>query len=140
MVSDTLNHLTTTGVVKNIFAKIDLNASPGNVCFNSFVTTELIYDTPQARLDEIDLSIYRADGKPFDLRGRNYSITLQIEEYQDRLRNAEISSRRGIPDRGKISQIGAIESTISAENPAQNITNKTQFIEATSLTQRVNGP
>jgi hypothetical protein len=135
--SDILNHMYTSGSVTPCFAKIQLNAPSGQICYNSYVSTEKIFDTPIARLDEIDLAIYRTDGTLFDLRGRDYSITLQIEEYQDRLRNAEVSSRRGISDRGAISQIGAIESTISAENPSQNILDKSQLLATTDLTQRV---
>ena len=136
MTSDTLNHVLNTGPVRNIFAKIQLNVEPGKTAFNSFVTTERIFDTPITRLDEIDLEIKRADGKLFDLRGRDYSMSLLVEEYQDRLRNAEISSRRGVPDRGLVSQAGFIESTISAENPQQNILNPAQFLASTDLTQR----
>lgn len=128
----------TTGPVGECFAKIQLSEPSGQVCFNTYVTNDQVFDTPEARLDQIDLAVYRPDGKPFDLRGRNYSVTLQIEEYQDRLRNVEISSRRGIPDRGLISQIGAIESTISAENPDQNIISPKTLLGVTELTQRVN--
>lgn len=136
MVSDKLNHLLNTGPVRKIFAKIQLNSTPGDISFNSFVSTSRIFDTPITRLDEIDFEIRRSDGKLFDLRGRDYSISLLIEEYQDKLRNTEISSRRGIPDRGAISQIGAIESTISSQNPQENILNRTQFLNVTDLTQR----
>jgi hypothetical protein len=136
MTSDALNHVLNTGSVRNIFAKIQLDVAPGQTAFNSFVTTERIFDTPITRLDEIDLEIRRADGKLFDLRGRDYSLSILIEEYQDRLRNAEISSRRGIPDRGLVSQAGFIESTISAENPSQNVLNPGQFLASTDLTQR----
>ena len=138
LVSDVLNHMLTTGPVGECFAKIQLSEPSGQVCFNTYVTNDQVFDTPEARLDQIDLAVYRPDGKPFDLRGRNYSVTLQIEEYQDRLRNVEISSRRGIPDRGLISQIGAIESTISAENPDQNIISPKTLLGVTELTQRVN--
>lgn len=136
MVSDILNHLLNTGPVRKIFAKIQLTSKPGKVAFNSFVTTERIFDTPITRFDEIDLEIRRADGKLFDLRGRDYSLSILVEEYQDRLRNAEISSRRGIGDRGTVSAQGFIESTISAENPAQNVLNPAQFLASTDLTQR----
>lgn len=136
MVSDTLNHLLNTGPVSKIFAKIQLNVEPNSVAFNSFVTTERLFDSPITRLDEIDLEIRRSDGRLFDLRGRDYSFSLLIEEYQDRLRNTEISSRRGIADRGLVSQAGFIESTISAENPDKNILNPAQFLASTDLTQR----
>lgn len=140
LVSDTLNHLLNTGPVDKIFAKIQLTSAPGDVAFNSFVTTERIFDSPITRLDEIDLQIKRADGKLFDLRSRDYSLSLLIEEYQDRLRNTQISSRRGIADRGFVGSIGMIESTISSENPQQNIINPTQFLGVTDLTQRAKVP
>jgi hypothetical protein len=55
------------------------------------------------------------------MRGQNYSFTLEIEEFQDRMRTANVSSRRGINDPGAVGSIGLVESTISRENPAQNL-------------------
>lgn len=140
MVSDVLNHLLNTGSVRKIFAKIQLTSKPGEIAYNSFVTTERIFDSPITRIDELDFEIRRSDGKLFDLRGRDYSMSLLVEEYQDKLRNAEISSRRGISDKGRISSIGLIESTISSENPQQNILNPAQFLATTDLTQRAKVP
>jgi hypothetical protein len=143
LVSDKLGHIETTGEgtnnIRDIFAKIQLNVPPGEVAYNSFVTNELVFDNPIVRLDQVDFEIRRRDGRLFDLRGRDWALTLLIEEYQDRLRNAEISSRRGIPDRGAVSAQGFIEATISAENPEQNVLSPTQFTTSTSLTQTVKG-
>lgn len=138
LVSDILNHILNTGPVRNIFAKIQLSSSPNQVAYNSFVTIERLFDTPIVKLDEVDFELRRHDGKLFDLRGRDWSISLLIEEYRHILRNAEISSRTGIADRGAVSAQGFIESTISAENPQQNVLSPTQFTEVTNLTQRVN--
>lgn len=110
-----------TGQVDHVFAKIQLSQPPGNVMFNTFIGGERIFYEPISRLDHIDLQLYRPDNTLFDLRGQNYAFTLEIEEFQDRMRTANVSSRRGINDPGAIGQLGLVESTISRENPSQNV-------------------
>lgn len=104
-----------------LFAKIQLSQPPGNVMFNTFIGGERIFYEPISRLDHIDLQLYRPDNTLFDLRGQNYAFTLEIEEFQDRMRTANVSSRRGINDPGAIGTLGLVESTISRENPSQNL-------------------
>jgi hypothetical protein len=110
-----------TGQVDHVFAKIQLSQQPGNTMFNTFIGGERIFYEPISRLDHIDLQLYRPDNTLFDMRGQNYSFTLEIEEFQDRMRTANVSSRRGINDPGAVGSIGLVESTISRENPAQNL-------------------
>jgi hypothetical protein len=107
--------------VSQVFSKIQLSEAAGEVVYNSFVGGERIFYEPIARMDRIDFKWYRPDGKLFDFRGREHSLTLEIEEYQDRLRTTNKSSRRGINDPGAIGAIGLVESAISRENPIQNL-------------------
>jgi hypothetical protein len=131
-----------TGEVNNVFAKIQLSTSVdqttsgngyGAVAYNTFIGGERIFYEPIARMDSIDIQLFRSDGQLFDLRGRDISFTLEIEEYQDMLRTANQSTRRGINDPGAIGAIGLVESTISRENPTQNLGgqfNPSQFLPA----------
>ena len=136
---DDINPVVNTGSVDKVFSKIQLSDDPGEVMFNTYVGGERIFYEPISRLDKIDIEFRRPDGKLFDFRGREHSFTLEIEEYQDRLRTANKSSRRGINDPGQIGSIGLVESAISRENPTQNLAgaiNPAQFSGVTSLTKR----
>ena len=135
--TDDSNPVLNTGPVDNVYSKVQLTSEPGDVAYNSYVGGERIFYEPIARLDFIDFQWFRSDGKPYDFRGREHSFTLEIEEYQDRLRVANKSSRRGLSDAGAISQLGLVESTISKENPVQNLAgsfNPSQFAPAFSVT------
>lgn len=135
--TDDSNPVLNTGPVDNVYSKVQLTSDPGDVSYNSFVGGERIFYEPIARLDSIDFQWFRSDGKPYDFRGREHSFTLEIEEYQDRLRMANKSSRRGLSDAGVISQLGLVESTISKENPVQNLAgsfNPSQFAPAFNVT------
>lgn len=139
LTTDDVNPILNTGQVDGVFAKIQLSVEPGETAFNTFVGGERVFYEPIARMDSIDVQLYRPDGKLFDLRGREVSFTLEIEEFQDRLRTANVSSRRGINDPGAIGSIGLVESAISRENPTQNLAgalDPSRFVAATSLTQR----
>jgi hypothetical protein len=139
LTTDDINPVINTGSVGKVFAKIQFSGEPGKIMYDTYVGGERIFYEPIARLDRIDIQFRRQDNKLYDFRGREHSFTLEIEEYQDRLRTANTSSRRGINDPGKIGSIGLVESAISRENPAQNLaggTNPSQFVAATSLTKR----
>jgi hypothetical protein len=139
LTTDDINPVINTGLVDKIFAKIQLSGDPGDVMYDTYVGGERIFYEPIARMDHIDIQFRRYDNKLFDFRGREHSFTLEIEEYQDRLRTANKSSRRGLNDPGAIGSVGLVESAISRENPVQNLAGAlqpSQFVEATSLTQR----
>lgn len=138
LVSDVLDNFLTTGPVDQVFAKIQKTSPPGTVLYNTYVASPKEFPDPIAKLDEIDFQLLYRDGKPFDLRSKNYSMTLEILEYQDRHIQSGIASRRGIPDRGAVSQQGFVESTISSQNPSQNIVNPQSYQQQTNLTQRIN--
>lgn len=139
LTTDDVNPVLNTGPVDQVFAKIQLSGAPGSVMFNTFIGGERIFYEPIGRLDEIDIGFRRPDNRLFDFRGREHSFTLEIEEYQDRMRTANVSSRRGINDPGAIGQIGLVESAISRENPIQNLAGAlqpSQFVEATGITKQ----
>ena len=138
LTSDVLQNIQSTGSVDNIFAKIQLSGDPGTVLYNTYVATTKVFEDPIAKLDEIDFQLKYKNGNPFDLRGKNYSLTLEILEYQDRHIQSGVQSRRGVPDKGPVSQQGFVESTISTQNPSQNIVNPQTLLQQTDLTQNIN--
>lgn len=141
MTSCALTNIRNTGIqVDDIFAKIQLSDKPGEVLYDTFITSPKIYDDPEKVLEEIDVQFYRRDGKPFDFLGMNHSFALEITEYQDRLLGTNIQSGRMKEDRGPVSQQGFVESTISGFNPEQNLLQPSQLQQATNLTQRINQP
>lgn len=130
---DDSNPVLNTGAVNNIYSKVQLSSTPGDVAYNTYIGGERIFYEPIAKLNRVDFQWFRPDGKLFDFRGREHSFTIEIEEYQDRLRTANKSSRRGLNDPGAVGQLGLVESTISRENPTQNLGgqfNPSQFAAA----------
>lgn len=107
--SPQLNNVFSTGPVDNIFAKLVLQDSPGSELFNGFVVNDNEFDNPIALLDELDLTVYAPNGQLYNFNGLDYSFSLEILEYVDTLRTTNISSHRGIQDRGIASQIGTPE-------------------------------
>jgi Glycine rich protein/F5/8 type C domain len=140
LTSDRLSNILTTGPVENIFAKIQLSEPPGKILYDTHVATTKIFPDPISRLDEIDFQLKYRNGDPYDLRGKDYSMTIELMEYQDRHIHSGVQSRRGLSDRGQISQQGRVESTISSVNPMQNIVNPLALQRDTNLTQRINRP
>ena len=131
---DDSNPVINTGSVDNIFAKIQLSEKPGKVMYNTYIGGERLFYEPIARIDSIDIQFYRPDNVLFDFMGRNHAFTLEIEEYQDRMRTANVSSRRGLNDPGSIGQIGLVESLISRENPQQNLAGSTSVAAVAAAT------
>jgi hypothetical protein len=87
-----------TGNVKNIFARISLDQSPGSMVF-SFLSNPKTFDTtPLDKLDELEFSIVNYDGTLYEFNDLDYSFTLQITEVIDITDNFNMSSRRGIVD------------------------------------------
>lgn len=119
--TDDANPVLNTGPVDHVFAKIQLSSAPGTILYNTYIGGERLFYEPINRIDAIDVQFYRPDNTLFEFMGREHSFTLEIEEYQDRLRTANVASRRGINDVGAVGQIGLVESLISRENPKQNL-------------------
>jgi hypothetical protein len=87
-----------TGSVKDIFARISLDQSPGTMVF-SFLSNPKNFDTvPLDKLNDLDFSIVNYDGSLYDFNDLDYSFTLQITEIIDINDSFNLSSRRGIVD------------------------------------------
>ena len=87
-----------TGNVKDIFAKIILDQSPGAVVFNFLSNPKTFETVPLDKLDKLTLSILNYDGSFYLFNDLDYSLTLEITEVIDTIDNFNISSKRGISD------------------------------------------
>lgn len=89
--------ITTTKLVKNVFAKCMLNAPPGTVLFSSFVSAEKVFDEGALpSLTHVDLKVVDGKGEPYDFMNTDYSLTLEVEYEVDVVRGTQISSRTGM--------------------------------------------
>ena len=87
-----------TGKVKNVFARISLDQSPGSMVF-SYLSNPKIFDTtPLNQLNDLEFSILNYDGTEYEFNDLDYSFTLQITETIDITDGFQVSSRRGITD------------------------------------------
>jgi hypothetical protein len=87
-----------TGNVKNVFARISLDQSPGSMVF-SYLSNPKIFDSiPLNQLNELEFSILNYDGTEYEFNDLDYSFTLQITEIVDVTDGFGVSSRRGITD------------------------------------------
>jgi len=93
-----LSTMLNTGSVKNIFARISLDQSPGTMVF-SYLSNPKIFDTvPLNQLNDLEFSILNYDGTEYEFNDLDYSFTLQITEVIDITDNFNLSSKRGIID------------------------------------------
>lgn len=111
LTNELLSAIDNTGPVDKIFAKIMLSDPPGSMMYNTFVTNAKVFDDPLSKIEFLEVTVKRHDGTLFDFNGIDHSFSLEIFEYIDRLKHAGVSSRRGIVDRGTISQQGIFESS-----------------------------
>lgn len=87
-----------TGKVKNVFARISLDQSPGSMVF-SYLSNPKVFDTtPLNQLNDLEFSILNYDGTEYEFNDLDYSFTLQITETIDVTDGFQVSSRRGITD------------------------------------------
>lgn len=93
----TLGTVISTGVIKDIFARISLSESPGAVIFDSFLSNPKLFDEGSLpTLDSLEFSVTLHDGTFYDFNDLDFSFTLEITEYVDYLENTNLSSRRGV--------------------------------------------
>ena len=70
---------TTTSAIQNPFAKIRLNAPPGSVLFNSFVSSDKVFDdAPLSTLEYLDLQVVDYKGLPFDFVNSEWSASIEV--------------------------------------------------------------
>lgn len=96
-----LSTMLNTGSVKNIFARITLDQSPGMVVFNFLSNPKRFETVPLQYLHTLSLSILNYDASYYVFNDLDYSFTLEITEVVDTTDNFNISSKRGITDISK---------------------------------------
>lgn len=85
-----------TGNVKDIFARITLDQSPGSMVFN-FLSNPKEFDTvPLNALSELEFSIVNWDNTRYEFSDLDYSFVLEITEVVDTTESFNFSSRRGV--------------------------------------------
>jgi hypothetical protein len=82
-----------TGLIENIFAKINLTGIPGRVLYNTFVNTPQFYYDPIIDVSELTFAFYTPDGSLFDFNGLDHSFTLEITTIDNTPRETGISSK-----------------------------------------------
>lgn len=93
-----LSTMMNTGNVKDVFARVILDQSPGSMVF-SYLSNPKIFDkVPLDKLDELEFSMLNYDGTLYEFNDLDYSFTLQITENIDVTDSFNISSKRGIVD------------------------------------------
>jgi hypothetical protein len=91
-----LSTMMNTGRVSNVFARITLDQSPGNIVF-SFLSNPKMFDTvPLDLLSELEFSIVNHDGTLYDFNDLDFSFCLEITEVIDTTDTFNISSKRGV--------------------------------------------
>jgi hypothetical protein len=85
-----------TGRVKDIFARITLDQSPGNMVFN-FLTNPKEFDTvPLGLLSELEFSVRYYNNNFYEFNDLDFSFVLEITEIIDTNENFGFSSKRGV--------------------------------------------
>lgn len=93
-----LDTMMNTGSVKDVFARITLDQSPGSVVF-SFLSNPKVFDAvPLNQLNELEFSVKNYDGSFYEFNDLDYSFVLEITEVIDTTEGFNISSKRGIAD------------------------------------------
>lgn len=87
-----------TGDVKNVFARISLDQSPGSMVFSYLSNPKIFDNVPLNQLNELEFSIINFDGTYYEFFDLDYSFTLEITEIIDVTDSFQVSSRRGIVD------------------------------------------
>lgn len=90
-----LETMMNTGNVKNIFARISLDQSPGTMVF-SYLSNPKTFDlVPLSRLNELEFSVVNYNNTFYEFNDLDYSFVLEITEVVDSSDNFAISSRTG---------------------------------------------
>ena len=99
MLCPTLASVNTTSTrMQQVFAKLILDAPPGAVLFNRFVSSDKIFtDALLPEFDHIDLTIVDPRGQFYEFNNVDYSLSLKIFYYVDAPDNTNISARTGKP-------------------------------------------
>lgn len=94
LTSPQLESLSTTSTVKGVFAKLLLDAPPGAILFNSFVTSAKVFDeAPLPVLEYFDLNVIDLNGSYFDFNNIDWSASFEITYASQTPGSTGISSR-----------------------------------------------
>jgi hypothetical protein len=88
------NLLTNNTNVSNVFAKLLLKESPGLMVFDGFVSNPKIFYEPLSELSTITLEIVDKNGYAFNFNEINYSLTLEITERVEKIKDTGLSSTK----------------------------------------------
>ena len=84
------------GSVEDIFAKILLNQSPGNILYETYVSNpKVYYDTPLKFIDRIEFIFREPNNTLFFMNKLEHSFSLRIDEVIEIIENTNFSSRTG---------------------------------------------
>jgi hypothetical protein len=87
-----LQSVKTTNFLNNVFAKLLLNEVPGNIVFNSFISSPVRFTQLLSKLNELEISIVDPDGNSFNFNNLDYSFSLEITELYKTDSNANVGS------------------------------------------------
>ena len=84
--------------INNVFAKLLLDSSPGSILFNTYISSDKVFDTvPLSELYYIDVEIVDPDGELFEFNNTDHSFSLEITTIKDIVKGQ--CSRTGQIDR-----------------------------------------
>ncbi len=89
-----LSSMLNTGSVKDVFARISLDQSPGNMVFAFLSNPKTFDDVPLNRLGELEFSVINYDNSLYEFNELDYSFVLEITEEIDTSEQINVSSRR----------------------------------------------
>lgn len=96
LTSPQLDTMMNTSGIKNVFARIILDQSPGAMIFSFLSTPKVFESVPIERLEELEFSMINHDGSFYEFNDLNYSFVLEISEIRDTSENFNQSSKRGL--------------------------------------------
>ena len=95
MTSKVLENFKNTGLVNDIFAKIQIDCPPDNYLYNTYINTPKIFDDPVDSLEELEFRFYNYDGTLVNFNGAEHSFSLKITELINLPDETHINTRTG---------------------------------------------
>lgn len=91
-----LGTMLNTGDVKDIFARITLDQSPGSMVFDFLSNPKIFNPSPLAELNELEFSVSNYNNTLYEFNDLDYSMTLELTEIVDIFEDANFNSRTGL--------------------------------------------
>lgn len=86
--------LTNNSIVNSVFAKLLLKESPGLMVFDGFVSSPKVFYEPLNELNTLSLEVVDKNGYAFNFNEIDYSLTLEITELVEKIKDTGISSTK----------------------------------------------